>query len=86
MSKFKVKVRKYVSVTIPVEAPNGHWAQRIVRQLLDKGDTDFIFGGLSDDEYHYEFLFTGQATKQEFDDLTSESEVVHPDGTHSWRE
>ena len=83
--KYRLKVRKYLSVEIPVEAPNGEAAQKIVMDLIDKGDTDFIFEGFSDEEWHYEMLHTFSATDQEFENLASECEVVHPDGTHSWR-
>lgn len=83
--KYRLKVRKYLSVEIPVEAPNGEAAQKTVMDLIDKGDTDFIFEGFGDGAWIYQITSTAQATEQEFDDLASEFEVVHPDGTHSWR-
>lgn len=86
MLKFKVTVRKYLDVEVPVKAPDGEKARDLIFELISKGDTKFMFDGVDPSFWENEIRFIGRATDQEFNNLAKESEIVHPDGTHSWAE
>ena len=86
MLKFRVKVRKYFETEVPVEAQYCDVARDMVSKLIHKGDTDFMFDGIREDCWNYEILFVGHASEEEFYELSRDTEVVHPDGTHSWPE
>ena len=85
MSKFKVVVRKFLDVEVPVEAPDREKAFLVVNDLINKEDTKFIFNGIDPSCWETFVRSVHVATEEEFDALARETECVNADGTHGWK-
>lgn len=86
MAKYSVKVRKYFDLQIPVEGYDPNEIRQRIWKLIDKGDMEVIFGDIHDEAWGYDIRFVRKISFEEFEDLADCTEVVHWDGTHSWRE
>lgn len=85
MPKFKVTVRKFLDTEVPVEAPDRAKAFLLIDELVNRGDTKFMFDGI-DPSYSETYVrLVHVATDDEFDALARETETVNPDGTHNWK-
>lgn len=81
---FKVTVVKKLEVEIPVEANDADHARKMVNDLLDKRDYDFMFGNTPSHEYEYGIDFICRVSQENFRRLSEECEAVLANGSHDW--